>query len=390
MKLAEEKELCCGCTACESICPTGGGGHALTLKSDDEGFLYPHIDPEKCISCHACERACFYQSGKLVVADRLVQQQAFAVKAADESLRTVSQSGGAFGVLARQIIAQGGVIYGAAFDEAGVARHIRVTTAAGLQRIHGSKYVQSDLRGIFVQVKQDLTDGRRVLFSGTACQVMGLRKYLQRPYPDLVTVDIICYGVPSPLIWREVLSYLSRPEYGRLERVEHRAKDFGWHKCLMRLTYEHKTIVTDVWNRFWGPALATRPSCYECQFTNLERPGDLTVGDCWGAQEKMPEFDDNCGISLLLVNTQIGRNLYEAVQTGFTVRPIDIAEFMQPRLRVPTTRPAGREQFWRDHETMTTAAFIRRYAGLSLAQRIRRRLAGITFLRRIYHSLIRS
>ena len=383
MKLAERKEICCGCTACESVCPVGGD--CLKLERDGEGFLYPTIDTTKCISCHACERACFYQTGKQTIENSLENLRAYALKAGDDNLRAVSQSGGAFGVIAQSVLEKNGVVYGAAFDDERYARHIRAASLSELAKIHGSKYVQSDLRKIFIQVKQDIRAGKLVLFSGTACQVMGLRKFLHRSYDNLLLVDIICYGVPSPSVWRDFLNWHSHKEYGSLLKVEHRAKDFGWHKCLTRLTYEHKTVVTDRWNFFWGSALALRPSCYECQFTNLERPGDLTVGDCWGAEKKMPEFDDNRGISLMLVNTQTGLELFKSVQEKFVVRSIDISEYRQPRLLEPTKRPANRESFWQDYANLSKAAFMKKYASYSAKEKVRRYFSKIPFLRKIYH-----
>lgn len=382
MELAKSKDLCCGCSACESICPSGGD--CLSLKYDKEGFLYPIIDEEKCISCHACERVCFYQTGKEEVKDRLASLQAYAVKAKEETLRFVSQSGGAFGTVANHVIHEGGIVYGCVFDDVGVARHVRATSFEDLANIHGSKYVQSDLRKIFLQVKQDLQTAKWVLFSGTPCQVMGLRKFLHRTHDNLLTIDIICYGVPSPLVWRDFLAYHSKKSYGTLKKIEHRAKQYGWHKCLSKLTYEHKTIVTDGWNFFWGSALAIRPSCYYCRFTNLDRPGDLTVGDCWGAEKKMPQFDDNHGISMVLLNTHKGLKIYQSIQDEFDARTIDIEEYKQPRLRIPVEMPSNRNLFWRDYADLTTSAFIKKYARYSFKQRMRRFLAQITLLRNFY------
>lgn len=363
------------------------GGECLSLKYDGEGFLYPKIDETKCISCHACERACFYQTGKEKVEDRLNVISSFAVKAKDDMLRSISQSGGAFGVIASYIIQNDGIVYGAAFDESGVARHLRAESLEDLARIHGSKYVQSDVRNIFLQVKQDLNAEKLVLFSGTPCQVMGLRKFLHKSYDNLFLIDIICYGVPSPLVWRDFLRFHSKKSYGTLQKIEHRAKQYGWHKCLSKITYQHKIVVTDGWNSFWGSALAIRPSCYECQFTNLNRPGDLTIGDCWGAEKKMPDFDDNRGISLILVNTKKGLAIYRKIQDGFVTRAIDIGLYKQPRLQYPVKKPLNRVAFWQDYVDLTTSAFIKKYAGYSIAKRARRTLAKISFLRAVYRRL---
>lgn len=390
MSLAQEESLCCGCTACESICPFGGGETpALKMEADDKGFLYPKINEDVCISCHACERVCFYQSGIAKIEDQFPEPIAFAVKAKEETLRQHSQSGGAFGVFAHKILVEHGIVYGAAFDQAFIVKHRRITKEAELVALHGSKYVQSDLRKIYTQVKQDLNVGKRVLFSGTPCQVMGLRKFLQHSYDNLLMVDIICYGVPSPTIWRDFLGYFRNKSYGSLQRVEHRAKNFGWHVCRTRLTYDKKVIVTDGWTRLWGSALPLRPSCHDCKFTNLSRPGDLTVGDCWGAEKKMPDFDDNKGISLLLVNTEKGKEIWQNNQEEFTVRSINIKDYLQPRLSSPTPKPEKKDIFWSDYHHMSRKSFIREYAGFSMKQRMRRKLAQFNLLRKIYQ-LVRS
>lgn len=360
------------------------GGKCLSLRYDEEGFLYPKIDKTKCISCHACERACFYQTGKEKVEDRLDVISSFAVKAKDDRLRSVSQSGGAFGVIASYIIQNDGIVYGAAYDESGVVCHLRAESLEDLARIHGSKYVQSDVRNIFLQVKQDLNADKLVLFSGTPCQVMGLRKFLHQSYDNLFLIDIICYGVPSPLVWRDFLRFHSKESYGKLQKIEHRAKQYGWHKCLSKITYQHKIVVTDGWNPFWGSALAIRPSCYACQFTNLNRPGDLTIGDCWGAEKKMPDFDDDRGVSLILVNTKKGLAIYRKIHDGFVTRAIDIELYKQPRLQSPVKKPLNRAVFWQDYMDLTTPAFIKKYAGYSIVKRVRRILGRISFLRAVY------
>lgn len=195
--LAFDKERCCGCSACMSVCPK----HAISMQPDEEGFLYPVIDETKCIKCGLCEKLCFYGDD--------TRKTAYAARVRDMSARMDSQSGGMFFAMAKHCIEAGGVVYGCGMDEKWHAVHKRAVTLDDCMDFRGSKYVQSDMGNCYALVINDLNDGKKVLFSGTPCQCEGLLRMLNgRHRENLIVADIICYGVPSPMLWQEYINYL--------------------------------------------------------------------------------------------------------------------------------------------------------------------------------------
>lgn len=342
MFIANNKNECCGCTACVSICPY----NCTYMKEDEEGFFYPYKDMDKCKNCNLCDDVCFYKNQKLYMLDRLSKPISFAAYAKSMDQRMISQSGGLFGIIAEFFLNNGGVVYGAIVNDDFSIVHERVDNNVLLKKIHGSKYVQSDLRGIYFKVKDDLNNGKKVLFSGTPCQVEGLRKYLHRDYDDLFCIDIICYGVPSPILWKSFLHYKCQGK-GRIKNVNFRAKEYGWHECKTKIELEDSDIVTKEWTYLWGSGLPLRPSCYSCQFTNIERVGDITLGDCWGAEKLSGLADDvNKGVSLVIINSNKGNHIFEKIREYIECERINLNDFLQPRLTYPVYKPIDREDFW--------------------------------------------
>lgn len=347
-QLYESKYDCCGCSACYSICPVD----AVRLIVDEEGFQYPYINQELCVNCKKCEIVCPLKS-KQKKSDPL---HIYAAKNRNDSIRKNSSSGGVFSLLAGFIESKGGVIYGAAFDDKYTVTHMRAETATEWKKFCGSKYVQSDLSNIFSQIRVDLKNGRKVLFSGTPCQVDGLKQYLKHKKMStdhLVTCDIVCHGVPSPLIWREYLDYLQNTTGREIGFISFRDKEkLGWHNSTLTIKdKEQCTILAETQADNYYFQLFTcheilRPACHRCRYSNFFRRGDITLGDFWGIEKNFKQFDDDKGVSLVMVNTEIGEKIWKLIQNNAEYFEISQEQCIQPNLEMPSQEGPGRKRFW--------------------------------------------
>ena len=378
--MQRSKPECCGCSACMDVCPA----KAITMEQDAEGFLYPRIDESKCIHCGKCDRVCSFHPFPERKAP-YASPRAFGVKHIDLPTRESSRSGAAFVGFSDVILSRGGVIYGAAMSEDLTVSHIRALTAEERDRMKGAKYVQSDIREIYPQVASDLEQGRPVLFSGTPCQVAGLRGYLkERRISDekLICCDMVCHGVPSPAIWKDYLSMIEQLHGKKILSANFRDKDLGWeaHCESVLLEGEQKKRFLREYTDLFYQHIMLRPSCSACPFCNTHRPGDLTMADFWGIEKHDPAFNDNRGVSLVLVNSPEGAALYEEARKAFTDFEADIAECLQPNLIRPSIPSPRRAQFWQDYQTMPFARFLRKYTRpLTASGRIRKLLKQTMF-----------
>lgn len=280
----------------------------------------------------------------------------YAAKNRNDSIRKNSSSGGVFSLLAGFIESNGGVIYGAAFDEKYTVMHMRAETASEWKKFCGSKYVQSDLNDVFLQIRVDLKNGREVLFSGTPCQVDGLKQYLKHKKMStdhLVTSDIVCHGVPSPLIWREYLDYLQNTSGREIGFISFRNKEhLGWHNSTLTIKdKEQCTILAETQMDNYFFQLFTcheilRPACHRCRYSNFYRPGDITLGDFWGIEKNFKQFDDDKGVSLVMVNTEKGEKIWKAIQNVAEYFEVSQEQCIQPNLEMPSEEGPGRKRFW--------------------------------------------
>lgn len=320
MKLAAHN-LCSGCAACYAVCPC----KAISMQPDEEGFAYPHIDESICVHCGLCERACPSLNPQAPREPLAV----YAAKAKDDDLRKESSSGGIFSLLARQIISDGGIVYGAAISGRDLSVvHCSAENEEELSWLRGSKYVQSDVGDTYGCVRNQLDAGRKVLFSGTPCQVAALRNFLGRDYENLVCVEVICHATPSPMAWKKFLEKRAaasakgrdsvRPEAIIARRISFRCKDCGWKRFSMSLRFANDMeylldLRADTFLRGFLAELYNRPSCHECSVRELRSGADVTLGDYWNVHQRFEEMDDDVGTSVVLVNTKKGVALLDWV-----------------------------------------------------------------------------
>lgn len=314
---------CCGCTACEAICPK----NCIMLVSDEEGFAYPQIDIKKCIGCNACESVC-----PIIKSESIEQKEnvlaTYVGYAINEKVRIESSSGGVFSLIANYILEQRGIVFGAAYDEQFCVRHIAIEKKEELFRLRGSKYSQSTITGVYLKVREELAKGRMVLFSGTACQVSGLKNYLKKDYENLITVDILCHGVPSPEVWKRYINELEIVN-GELTYINLRDKTKGWYNYSSKFCFKSGKIIehthfVDSYMRLFLGDICLRPSCYDCQFKNMNRSSDITVGDCWGIDKLMPEFDDDKGTSVIIIHSLKGKRVSEKISSNMRYKVVDL------------------------------------------------------------------
>lgn len=377
MKELQQKENCCGCTACVAVCSVG----ALTMAEDEEGFLYPKIDTSKCIHCNRCMEVCAFSvkqekrkdKGKLFegqYADPLV----YAVRHIDRQVVMESRSGGIFTALSDLVLSQGGVVYGCVLYEVTRAVHKRADNVHIRDRMRGSKYIQSDLQDVFQSVREDLNSGKTVLFTGTSCQIDGLRAYLGADDEKLLCVDVVCHGVPSPKVWKSYIHWQEKRANSGCVSAEFRDKGkFGWraHKETLRFA-NGKTVSSEVFKNIFYGHKALRPCCYQCPYKDIMHPGDITIADYWGIENNAPEYDDDTGVSLVLVNNEKGKALFDLIQDSIVSKRCDIHTSMQTPLEKPFDCPDDRAAFWYDYSHKNFTYVAKRHADFGWGNRFRR------------------
>lgn len=347
MILIKDKADCCGCTACASVCPK----NAITMEPDVLGFKYPKVNLSKCIDCGLCEKVCAFNEN-YDKSLNLKEPEIYAARHKDIHEIETSRSGAAFIAISDYILDNGGIVYGVGYEDHFRVAHKRATTKEERNEFKGSKYVQSNLDGIFRQVKEDLKQGNTVLFSGTPCQTAGLNSYIGKKLREnLVLVDIVCHGVPSPYIWRDYIAYLEKKYNSKIIEVNFRDKTrIGWSGHIESFVFENKKkIELNVFKFLFGKNIMLRPSCGACVFTNFTRPSDLTIGDYWGWEKISKDFNsDNKGCSLLISNTIKGQLLLNNISNHLFLLKSNKEKSVQPNLEKPTAFDKGNTDFVMD------------------------------------------
>ena len=315
------KEECCGCTACKNICPV----NAIEMKEDKEGFLYPIVNEEKCIKCELCKKVC----PVLNIKNETKEQHAYIFQNANDDVRRQSTSGGAFSAIAEKIINKNGIVYGVIFDKDFNVIHKGIENKGELYKFRNSKYVQSNLNNVFKEVKENLEKDRWVCFSGTSCQIEGLKNFLRKQYEKLLLVDVVCRAVPSPLIWKKYLK-LKKQENGDVSKIYFRDKLYGYkysnfsvYDSQNNLRY-HNGVESDPYLRAFFSNICDRPSCYNCKFKKLNRESDITLWDCFNVEKYNSKLDDDKGTTRILANTVKGKRFVEELDVTHNLEEIDV------------------------------------------------------------------
>ena len=342
------KEQCSGCGLCVHLCPSG----KMRMAADGEGFDYPARDGADCGGCRQCALPCPARTEESPAPGG---NRYLGVRSLSRPDRERSSSGGFFPALADYVLRQGGVVFGAAFDENFVLRHRAARSPAELAGMIGSKYIQSRQDAVWPALKDALAAGQWALYTGTPCQCEAVRRYAARlglPADRLILMDLVCYGTPSPGVWRDYVRYLEKKHGGRLTDYRFRDKSQGDHGRFVRYEIGGRVytspLLADLYNALYFSNYIIRPSCHHCPFTTVDRRSDLTVGDFWGIEHVRPDFDDGMGVSMVILRSEKAERLWSAIASQFAwfaCGERDVLQKEQPRLRTPTA-PAPRRRIF--------------------------------------------
>ncbi len=382
----KDKKDCCGCHACATTCAK----HCITMQADEEGFLYPVVDKDACTDCGLCEKVC----PVINQSEPRKPLKVYAAKNKNEEIRRQSSSGGIFTLLAEKIINEGGVVFGARFNENWDVIHSWTDTIEGIAAFRGSKYVQSTIGDTYREAKDFLKQGRKVLFSGTPCQIAGLKKYLRKDYDNLLTVDVVCHGVPSPLVWSTYLDEtreqlrakrgvgknsvpLSMDESPVITGISFRDKTNGWKKFGFRLRYAaskaaentvsasairedstYEDVTTNPYLVGFVKDLYLRTSCHHCAVREGRSHSDFTIADFWGIQNFYPEFDNDSGVNLVFLNTPKSLFVYDVIKPYLSdmVSTYEKGLRGNPAIVKSATLTPQHDEFWRLYRKKGIAA----------------------------------
>lgn len=332
-----DKSMCSGCTACHAVCPH----KAVSMVPDALGFMYPSVDIDRCTGCGLCEKVCDFVRTSAEPSSRPESIPVKAARNRDSVVLGESQSGGVFTALAKVVLSSGGVVYGAALNPDFSVSHKRTETLEECAALRGSKYVQSDLGDTFVHVRKDLEDGREVLFTGTPCQVAGLVAYLPKRLTDkLLTVDIICHGVPSPKVWADYVAFMGRKD--ELKSAIFRDKTAeGWKVHKESFTYKDgRKVFRETFRVLFYKNIMLRRSCTSCPYDYSRRKSDITIADFWGVGEVLPHFDGNQGTSMVIPMSAKGHAALEAASADLDMEHASVSADFLSRRNPNLLRPA--------------------------------------------------
>lgn len=371
-----DKKNCTGCSSCAQMCPK----QAISMICDNEGYYYPSIRQDLCIDCGFCKEVCGNHSPQLSTE----KQRYYAAKANSDEIRIRSRSGGVFFLSAQYVIENHGVVYGAVLTHDNIVRHIRANNIDDVQKMQGSKYVESDIRGIYSQVNDDLNKGKLVLFSGTPCQVAGLYGFLRGKHPsNLLTMDIVCHGVASPRIFRDYIKFIENKYNGKVTSFDFRDKKYGWNQHIESFYINGKSYIKNNYTSLFYSNRCMRPSCSVCKFSCYERSSDITLADFWGIKKnEISEFDDNKGISSIFINTTSGQKLFKQIKHQMKTIEVDKKMCSQPQLHSPSVVPNDRDIFWELYDSKGFLAIMKKYGRYDWGRRLKWLLVDLPKLKK--------
>lgn len=365
-----ERELCCGCGLCSNICPV----NAIEMCADNEGFLYPVVNKKLCVKCGLCGSKCEFVNIEPGLSHEPFPP-AYVIKHKNTEVRMNSRSGGVFTACSELVLDSGGVVYGCILNSSMEAVHIRTENKNMRNKMCKSKYVQSRLEGNFEKVGEDLKNGRTVLFTGTGCQVDAMLAFLKAKNINtekLFTIDLVCHGCASPLIFKEYIHFLEKKYHGKVEHFDFRDKEIhGWDDHIESAVINGKKYKGIIYREIFHTDFCIRPSCYQCKYAVAKRNSDLTIADAWGIKEAMPDFNDNRGVSLVIVQDRKGLKLLEAIKDLCDTEEIPLTRMMQGNLMHPTECKDGRSEFWKNYYEGGFNSLVRKYVKISFPSKIK-------------------
>ena len=391
-----DKSQCCGCEACVQRCPK----QCISLVEDSEGFLYPQVDKNVCVDCGLCEKVC-------PVVNQSDERQPQAVYASinpDFDVRQSSSSGGIFSALADAVLSQGGVVFGVCWDKEWRLVFDYAETRDDLYRFRGSKYLQAHVGDAYIKAEQFLKSGRQVLFTGTACQIAGLKKYLRRDYDNLLAVDVICHGAPSPQVWKkyldEQLRFIEQNRGSRyqIESINFRDKTVGWKNYNFfiglkgadgKVEYFTQPSSQNIFMRGFLRDFYLRPSCYSCPAKSGKSGSDITLGDFWGINQLKPEIDDDRGISAVMVNTLRGASWIGSLSLEqYSMSYDDVCRYNSALVR-SVAYPSQRVKFFERYSKESFFALVNDLCRISLTRRVVNKVKAIlSRVKRVFKRLL--
>lgn len=381
MIVIKDKQECCGCSACMEICPQ----KCITMQPDNEGFLYPVVKLEQCIECNLCIKICPVLNPTLPHEPIYI----YAAKNPNEKIRQDSSSGGIFSLLAENILKEGGIVFGAAFDIQWNINHCYISETAELYKLRGSKYVQSTINGEFSEVEEFLKAGKKVIFSGTPCQIAGLKHYLKKEYFQLCTIDFVCHGVPSPLVWQTYLNEIMHKhkiQKKHIQSINFRDKCSGWKNFSFSLKYEKNRKKKELSEIFYRNHylrgflydIYLRPSCYNCPVKSGKSYSDITIADFWGVQHIFPEINTDKGISLVMINSAKGELIYQ--QMGVSHKPTDYKTIISYNKSIEESASCPKElrnKFFKELGHKTVCQLVNQLTNFPIKERIKSKILNL-------------
>ena len=355
-----KKENCSGCSSCANICPK----NCITMQMDNESFLYPEVNKADCINCNLCEGSCPIINP---IIEEKHEQKAFLIQNKDEQIRRESTSGGAFTAIAKYVLSQGGVVFGACFDENYVVKHTYVETEEDLKKFRNSKYVQSQIGDTFSTAKNFLVNNRMVCFSGTPCQIEGLKCYIGKEYDNLITVDVVCHAVTAPLLWEKYLNMKKLAIGTNINKVIFRDKYFGYKYSTITICSDekeyHSGVESDQWLRAFFSEICDRPSCHKCKFKKIYRVSDFTIWDCFTVDVFNKGMDDDRGTTRVITQSEKGEKILDLIKDEIIYCSIDVDKAIDgvKEMFYSVAPNPKREQFITDMQKMDGEELLNKY-----------------------------
>lgn len=353
-------DTCCGCMKCVEICPVG----AIKEVIDDEGFSVPMIDDKLCVKCGQCEKRCQYNNVKPSEPEITLK---FAAQYNNDQVRKNSTSGGIFTALSDYFFSLNGAIFGVKLNPDFTASYYKATDRQSWTAMHGSKYIQADSSKLFQAVKDEYVN-KPVLVVATPCVIAAIREFFQNKVPaNVFLVDIVCHGVTSPKVFHDTIKFIENKSRENVISYQFRSKEKGWHTYIESASTSSGNVLMNerymrVFRGLYGSQCISRKSCSVCPYANMNRQGDMTIGDCWGIDQVAPDFDDNKGTSLVLINSAKGKEIFEKIKPKLNIMSLNKDDCMQEQLVSPSRESRKRNRFWAEYSSKGFEFVAKKYS----------------------------